>query len=177
VDTALATRGTIRRTTTANVAALCFEIYDGIDRSETVKLSTLQGHILTPKYLTSNQNLKSVVEMMSGVIEVNDVYRPGESTLSGWRRKTMEFDAGTPEIEAAPAQPDRPKSSATKAQKAAYANAYDDWVDKYNAWKIKKANTIATFRTSQSASALAKMKKEVSENDGQGVRPHRRRKR
>lgn len=154
VDSALATRGTIRRTTTANVSALCFEIYDGIDRSSTVQMSLLQGHILSPQYLTSVQDQKSVVEMMSGNVEIADVYRAGESTLSGWQRKTMEYDAGTPELPAAPTKPKRPKSSATKAQKAAYENAMDKYDDDYDAWENKRNTIISTFRSSQSAAAL-----------------------
>lgn len=155
VDSALATRGIVRRTVTANVAALCFEIYDGVDRSGQVQFSLLQGHILAPQYLTSNKDLKTHVEMMSGVIEVSDVYRPGESGFSGWKRKTMAHDAGTPEIPTAPTRPSPLKGSATKAQKTAYAKAMDKWIDDNEAWTNKRNAIVADFRSDQSAAALA----------------------
>jgi hypothetical protein len=162
VDSALATRGTIRRTLTNNVSALCFEIYDGIDRSASVQFSQLQGHIASPEYVISSENLKSHVEMKSDVVEVSDVYRPGDSGLSGWRRRTMEFEAGSPEIPEEPVQPKRPKANATKAQKQAYAQAYDTWYDKHATWVTKKNAIIADFRADSSAAALAKMKLESS---------------
>ena len=162
VDSALATRGIIRRTSVDNTPSLCFEVYDGIDRSETVKFSQLQGHIASPEYVISSENLKTHVEMKSGVAEIFDVYRPGDSGLAGWRRKTMEFDAGSPEIPAEPARPRRPKSNATRAQKNAYAQAYDSWYDRWQTWNDRRHTIITDFRNDSSAYALAKMKLENS---------------
>lgn len=163
VDSAIATRGTIRRTITNDVGALCFEVYDGVDRSLTVQFSALQGHITSPQYLTSSQDIKSRSVMMTGpAVVVADVYRPGESTLQGWLRKTIGFDAGMPELPEEPARLDPWDPDWTTAQKTTYKVNRAKYLTAYATWLNKKNAIIAAFRTDQSATALAKMRKENS---------------
>lgn len=163
VDTPLATRGTIRRTITPNVGALQFQVYAGLDRSSTVQLSMLQGHILEPQYLTSNQEWKTVVELMAG-IELADVYRPGESGLSGWQRKTMGYDAGSPEIPPAPERPEPPGENATAAQILAYKKKVDKWKIKMGKWHTKRDAILTKFRTGSASRALTELNKQRKMN-------------
>lgn len=149
VKTNLADRGDIVRTDTADIPGFRFEVYDGIDRSASVQLSQLQGHIDKPTYLTSYASYKTEVEIMSGEIEVSDVYRTGEGGLTGWQRKTIGLDAGTPDIPPEPAKPDPLGKNPTKAQKDAYADDIDKWKAKEGRWKNKRANIVADFREEQ----------------------------
>lgn len=160
VDSALATRGTIRRTPTANMSALRFEVYNGLDRSGSVQFSLLQGHLDNPQYLNSSRDYKTVVEIKSGSVVVSDVYRPGESGVSGWLRKTMEFDAGTPEIPPEPDKPDELRANATAAQRTKRRNDMEKWIDKHAAWKNKYTAIVADFREEQAAAALRLLKQQ-----------------
>lgn len=137
VQSALATRGTVVRTESSDLSKLRFDLYSGVDRTEDIQLSHLQGHLDEPTYLTSSRDHKTALEVMSGVIEVKDVYRAGEGSLSGWQRKVMGFDAGSPEI------PPEPKETS----------------DKWPAWKNKRDTIVADFREEQSLAALRELKK------------------
>lgn len=162
VKTGLSERGTPVRTLTDDVTALRFEVYDGADRTTgagAVQFSQLQGHILKPIYLESDQGLKTAVEMKAGEVQVRDVYRSGDGGLTGWDRLVMDFDAGTPEIPPEPEKPDELRKNATKAQKEARADAMDKWIDKHAKWKNKRANIIDDFREEQSKIALRELKK------------------
>ena len=146
VSSTLSNRGTITRSYSSNIGELRFDVYAGTDRSASVKLSRLQGHIDKPQYLTSTKDYKTVVEVMSGIAEVSDVYRPGESTLTGWRRRTTSFDAGSPDIPAAPTKPDDLGRNPTAAQRNAYHDKMDAWRTKYAKWKNRRTDIITTFR-------------------------------
>lgn len=146
VVTTLASRGDVTRTVTPNISALRFEVYAGTDRTNTVKLSQLQGHIDKPQYLESTNRYKTVAEVMSGVVGVADVYRPGESGLQGWRRRIVSFDAGTPDIPAAPAKPDDLGKNPTAAQKTQYENDMDKWRTRMGKWRNKRDTIIEDFR-------------------------------
>lgn len=146
VKKALAERGTVVRTPQTNVTALRFDIYKGLDRSGSVQLSLLQGHLDNPQYLTSNRNLKSVIEVTSGEVKVGDVYRTGESGLTGWQRRASFLDAGTPEIPPQPEKPEELNSNATNAQKQARAEAIDAWKIKMGKWRNKRDNIVADFK-------------------------------
>lgn len=162
VKTALAERGQVVRTLTNDVTAMRFDIYSGVDRSSganSVQFSDLQGHLASPQYLESSQLHKTAVEMMSGTINVKDVYRPGDGALTGWSRRTMTFDAGTPEIPPQPEKPEELRKNATKAEREARADAMDAWIDKNAKWKNKRANIIADFREEQTKKALRELKK------------------
>lgn len=98
VRTALAQRGEVVRTFTADVSQLRFDIFSGVDRSDSVQFSQLQGHLDKPQYLMSSKEHKTALEVMSDEVEIKDVYLPGEVRLTGWERKVMGFDAGSPEI-------------------------------------------------------------------------------
>lgn len=161
VNSALASRGQVNRIASPDVKELQFNVYGGVDRSSSVQLSQLQGHLDNPKYLYSGKDYKTGVEIMSGAVDVSDVYRNAtEAAYTGWRRRIMPFDGGTPEIPPAPEQPTRPKRNATTAQKNAYEDAMDKWVDDYAAWKNKRAAIISAFRTSQAAAALRVLKEQ-----------------
>lgn len=162
VNSAIASRGQVNRIFTADIRQLQFNIYAGVDRSagaNAVQLSQLQGHLENPKYLFSNKDFKTGLEIMSGAVDVSDVYRDAtEAAFSGWKRRIMGFDGGTPEIPAAPEQPQKPKRNATTAAKNAYEDAYDAWVDKYAIWLNKRATIITSFRAAQSKLALVELK-------------------
>lgn len=158
VNTALATRGVVVRTPTSNITALRFDIYDGIDRSATVKFSRLQGHLSKPKYLSSNKDFKTVVELKSDV-SLSDVYRSSaEAALTGWKRRTMEMDAGTPELPPEPEKPEELRKNATKEQKEERQDAMDVWLDKHAKWKNKVARIKEDFREDAEAAALRALK-------------------
>lgn len=162
VKTALADRGTIVRTQTNDVTSLLFEIYDGLDRSSgpnSVQFSQLQGHVLNPQYLESNQDYKTALEVKSGVVEVNDVYREGDGALTGWDRRVMDYDAGSPEIPPEPEKPDELKKNATKAERDARADAMDVWIDKHAKWKNKRDSIIADFKDEARKAGLDELKK------------------
>lgn len=155
-------RGTIIRTQTANLETLIFEVYDGIDRSSganAVQFSQLQGHVLNPQYLESNQDHKTALEVKSGVVDVKDVFRSGDEGLTGWDRRVMDYDAGTPEIPPEPEKPEELKKNATKAERDARADAMDEWIDKHAKWKNKRAAIIADFKEEAGKAALSELKK------------------
>lgn len=162
VKSALAERGTIVRTVTNNVTALRFEVYSGVDRTSgagLVQLKKLHGHLEKMQYLESNQDYKTVMEVMSGATTISDIYRPGESGLTGWRRKTAGFDAGTPELPAEPKQPKPLKKGATKAQKETYIDNITTWLAQHAAWELKYDAIIAEFHEEQRKAALGELKK------------------
>ena len=146
VGTTLASRGNVVRTVDPNISALRFEVYAGTDRSNTVKFSQLQGHIDKPQYLESTTGYKTVAEVMSGVVEVVDVYRQGESGVVGWQRRIVSFDAGTPDIPAAPEKPERLGKDPTKAQRTTYYNKMDKYKIRLGRWRNKRNAIIADFR-------------------------------
>ena len=160
VQSALATRGTIVRTATDDISGLRFEIYSGIDRSGSVRLSQLQGHLEKPIYLTSNKDYKTVMEIMSGEVSVSDVYRPGESDLVGWQRRTMGFDAGTPELPDVPEKPEDLGRNPTTAQRTAYYDALDAWKIKMGKWRNKRDSIVDDFREEQALAALRVLKQQ-----------------
>lgn len=162
VKTNLADRGDVLRTPTDNVTSLRFEVYSGTDRSvgdNAVQFSYLQGHILSPQYLESTQAHKTAVEIMSGTIEVKDVYREGDGSLSGWRRKVMSFDAGTPEIPPEPEKPAELRANASAAQRQQRREDMDKWIDRHAKWKNKRDRIVADFREEQTKRALRELKK------------------
>ena len=158
VATALATRGTITRTYNPNIAqALRFDVYSGVDKSSRIQFSTLQGHLDEATYLNSNKEHKTVVEIRSEV-GGSDVYRPGESGLTGWRRKTMDFDGGSPQLPTEPEKPDELKKNATQAQREARADAMDKWIIDHAKWKNKRDRIIADFKEENALNALRELK-------------------
>jgi hypothetical protein len=99
----LSSRGTVSRTYTTGINQLRFDIYKGLDRSASQTVNTkvefnyLHGHISKANYLFSHVGFKTVLEMMSAVA-VGDVYRNAtEQAYSGWKRRVLGYDAGTPE--------------------------------------------------------------------------------
>lgn len=160
VKSALAERGIVVRTSVSDVPGLQFNVYGGVDRSATVKLSQLQGHLDKPQYLSSSRGFKTTVEMKSGEIDVSDVYRNAtEKAYTGFRRRVMEFDAGTPEIPSAPEGPEPLRRNATKSERDAFYVLLDKWIDDMAVWRNKRAAIINNFREAQSAAALVELKK------------------
>lgn len=164
VGAAPSVRGKVNRTPTQNISALRFEVYAGTDRSATVKFSQLQGHLNKSQYLHSVKDYKTVVEIMSGVYEVTDVYRTGESGLSGWRRRLVSMDAGTPEIPAAPEKPERLTKNPTKAERNKYEREMDEYRSALSAWKAQRASIVATFRAENIAEAQRLLKEHRKTN-------------
>lgn len=146
IVTTLATRGNVTRTPTADITTMRFEVYEGVDKSDVVQFSQLQGHLDKPVYLESIYGFKTVVEIMSGDVTVSDVYRDDDNTVQGWARRTIEFDAGTAEI---PDQPEKPNDlgrNPTAAQRNAYYDAMDAWNVKMGKWRNKRDAIVADFR-------------------------------
>ena len=158
VKTALSERGTIVRTQNSDIKQLRFDIYHGNDKTNTVQFSQLQGHLDKPHYLTSTKDSKTVVEMMSGEVYVGDVYRDGEENLTGWQRRTMGFDAGTPELPDEPERPEDPRSNATREEKEDWRKAIDTWRTRRAKWKNKKAAIVADFREEQTKAARKELR-------------------
>lgn len=155
----LARRGTIVRTANPNVTQLQFDIYAGVDRTGTVKFSQLQGHLDKPTYLTSSREVKSLAEIKSGEVQVSDVYLSNShAALTGWRRRTLEFDAGTPELPPAPEKPEELKKNATKAERDARADAMDKWIDDMAKWRNKRDAIVADFRAEATEAAKQELK-------------------
>ena len=163
VKTSLPTdRGTVIREQMDDISDIVFEVYDGIDRSSgtnAVKFSQLQGHVLNPQYLESNQDYKTALEVKSGEVEVKDVFREGDGGLTGWDRRVMDYDAGTPEIPPEPEKPEELKKNATKAERDARADEMDKWIDKHAKWKNKRASIIADFKEEAGKVGLRELKK------------------
>jgi hypothetical protein len=163
VKTALADRGDIVRTQTADITGLQFNIYQGVDRTSgegAIKLSLLQGHLDKPQYLRSYANYKTEAEIMSGEIEMSDIYLAGGESLAGWARRSMGFDAGSPEIPAEPNKPDEPGKNATKATRENYRDAIDTYHTKMGKWRNKRDRIIGDFREEQREAALDALKKQ-----------------
>lgn len=147
-------RGNITRTNTPDVTQLRFHIYAGQDRTASVKFSLLQGHIDAPTYLSSTRDHKTLMEIMSGEIHISDVYMPGDSGLTGWRRKVEGFDAGSPEIPEEPERPTPPKSDADPGEIADYEDELDEWIDKHARWKNKRDRLVDDFKEEQAKAAI-----------------------
>lgn len=159
VKTALAERGTVVRTQVADVTQLRFEVYSGTDRTGSVKLSLLQGHIDKPQYLFSKKDYKTGVEIMTGQITLSDVYRPGESGLTGWQRRIMGVDGGSPELPPEPEKPEELGENATAAQRKARREAIDVWKTKHAKWRNKRDRIVADFREEERTAALNALRK------------------
>jgi Siphovirus ReqiPepy6 Gp37-like protein len=162
VKTALADRGDIVRTKKDDIPQLRFEIYQGVDRStgnNKIDFSLLQGHLVKPQYLRSYANYKTGVEVMSDVVEVKDIYRSGDGALSGWQKRTMGFDAGTPEIPTEPTKPDEPGNNATRETRVDYRKAIDTYHEKMGRWRNRRSNIISDFKDEAEDSALDELKK------------------
>lgn len=158
VRTSLHQRGEVYRTSVADVPQMRFDIYKGVDRSNTVHFSLLQGHLEKPKYLSSSQMHKTAVEIKSDEIYVADVHHPGDAGLTGWRRKVMEFDAGDPEIPPAPEKPEELRKNATLQERQDRATAMDAWLDAMAKWRNKRAAIVADFREEANLAALRLIK-------------------
>lgn len=161
----LADRGTITQAYTENISSLRFDIYDGINRAQNqatnpkVSFSVPQGDVDKVQYLFSKKEFKTMVEAISSV-GISDTYRNAtEQAYSGLRRRTMQMDAGDPDIPPEPQKPPELRKNATKAQRDARADAMDVWIDKHAAWVNKRNAIIADFKADFKEDALAQLKK------------------
>lgn len=159
VDSTLATRGNIITTASADFAGLVFEIYDGVDRSATVKFSQLQGHLEKPTYLMSKQNYDSQLEVMTAVPSVPDIYRPGESGFTGWQRRSMSWDAGNPELPTEPEKPEDLDESPTSGERHDYYVALTAWKTKMVSWRAKRDAIWADFREEVAIQGFRELRK------------------
>lgn len=158
VSATLATRGDIVTYDSSDLPGLQFNLYKGVDRTATVRFSQLQGHLEKPQYLKSKQPYKTMVEIMSGMIGVTDVYRTGTSGFTGFKRRTMTYDAGTPELPPKPEAPDPPASSASSGEKATYETNLAAYKTKLAAWKTKRDDIYDKFRDENQIRALRELK-------------------
>lgn len=162
VKSNLADRGDVVRTKKTDVTQLRFEIYDGVDRTTgagAVKLSLLQGHLDKPTYLRSYAEYKTEMEIMSGEVQLGDIYQDETQNFSGWKRRSEGFDAGSPEIPPEPTKPDEPGNNATRETREDYRKAIDTYHEKMGRWRNKRNNIIADFREEQTKAAKSALKK------------------
>lgn len=156
IESALANRGDIIRTVITDVTSLRFDIYKGLDRSHLqsanpkVGFNYIQGHIENDEYLFSKQDLKTACEVMTGV-GGDDVYRSGDSGLTGWARRVMSYDGGEPEYPKE--KPTYPGKNATNADQTKYEDDLAEWQD-------KKAEVDAEFLADVQDDALRALKKQ-----------------
>lgn len=171
----LADRGDIVRTLTTGIQQLRFDLYEGLDRSESqsvndvVQFSTLQGDLDRAQYLYSKQDFKTVMEVMSNYAPPDVSRNTTEGNYKGLKRRVSQFDAGDPEIPPEPDRPERPddlKSDATAAQISAHRDAMDDWRDAMDVWRPKDAkwrnkrdNIITEFKEDATKDSLRELKK------------------
>lgn len=92
--------GNITRTTTSDVNDLCIEIYAGQDRTAgsatPVIFTASQNHLLRPRYLFTNKNLKNTGYGTSAVTFDYYYFDNGnEDTWTGLKRRVTKFDAGS----------------------------------------------------------------------------------
>lgn len=149
VKSALADRGDIVRVHKDDIPQLRFEIYDGQNRTSgegSVKLSLMQGHLDKPQYLRSYAEYKTEMEVMSGEVEISDIYREGDSGLGGWKRRSAGFDAGSPDIPPEPNKPDEPGNNATRETREDYRKAIDTYHTKMGKWRNKRDRIVSDFR-------------------------------
>jgi hypothetical protein len=89
------TKGIVSKQTVSNPPQMRFDIYNGVDRSNTIQFSTAAGDISTPEYLWSNRNEKTVVLAMSSLGGVWKYRDPDvDWALEGFNRRVMMYDAG-----------------------------------------------------------------------------------
>lgn len=154
VDDAPINRGAITRITRADIESLRFDLYKGMDRSEEVKLSLLRNHLIKPRYLFSSATVRTVAKIKSGEILFGDVFREGDEDLTGWQRKAMELDAGSPELPDKPERPDDLPKNATQAEKDAHEQAMTRYRRRLARWRNKRDNIIEDFREEAEEDAL-----------------------
>lgn len=167
VASGLATRGDITREFTSNITQLCFDIFDGRDRTSgqsanpRVAFNYNRGDVDNTKYLFSTAIYKTGCEIMS-TYPPADQYREGTSdgSLTGLQRRMMGFDAGDPEFPPEPEKPDDLRKNATKAEKEAHADAIDTWLTKHATWKNKRDRIIDDFKTDAADDAQRALKKQ-----------------
>lgn len=158
VRTALADRGEVYKTTYPRIRELRFDIFSGVDRSSEVVFDVRTGDLTGPEYLESRQDYKTLIEIRAGGISIGPIYRAGDYNKTGWLRRTMDFDAGSPEIPDPPERPMPTKSTASSGEKAEFDTAQDEWIDKYRDWKFARADILASFRDSVAESTQKELK-------------------
>ena len=159
VATALATRGVVTRSpANTAISALRFDIYAGVDRSATVQFSRLQGHLSKPKYLNSNKDFKSTLELKSGLAMADVQLSNAEAALRGWERRTMDLDAGSPEYPPEPEKPKELRKNATRADREKRQEDMDKWIDKHALWENKVERIKTKFKAASRANALRALK-------------------
>lgn len=175
IDTTTDGKGNISRNTVATTNQLIFEVYQGVNRSETqtdnekVVFEFDQGDIDNAQYLWSIKEYKTACELMSS-INIDDVFRrDNEADFTGLDRRVMTYDAGTPEYPDEPAKPEPPKpikTTATQTEKDQYDKdiddynkAVDDWTPKHDVWLLQKQQIDSDFRDDASEDALKELKK------------------
>lgn len=175
VATGLATRGTVTKTPKTDIAQLRFDLYNGLDRSHlqsvlpVVAFNTLHDHIDSAKYLFTVKDHRTACRIMSPVGNPTAYRSTAQSLYSGWDRKVMSYNAGTPEFPPEPLKPEAPtapKSTANQAAKDAYDSEHDAWVTARNAWwplqqawNDEVADITAEFLEDAEDEALREMKK------------------
>lgn len=158
-------RGTVTRTNVDGITSLRFDIYQGLDRTSgqsantKVRFSTFKDDVVTAQYLFSKKEFKTIAEVISSVV-IPDVGRNAtEKALSGYKRRVMSFDAGEPDIPAAPEKPAELRKNATNSERNDHADAMDEWIDDHAAWENKRDNIIERFKEDAADDALIELKK------------------
>lgn len=161
VESALANRGNVIRSARSGLAQLCFDLYSGQDLRNSVVFADLQGHLVKAQYLTTNQDYKTAAAVRAGVGGSSTIYRNNtEAGYSGWNRRVMDFDAGSPEIPPEPQKPEELKDDATKAEREQRRKDMDKWRVDHFAWRTKRDAIVETFRAETNLMAQRALKQQ-----------------
>lgn len=154
-------RGKVVRTQTNGITSLRFDIYQGVDKTGSVKFRTLHGDLEKIQYLNSRKGYKNGIEIISS-IGGKDIYRDGTSGDSGIKRRIGFVDAGEPDTDPEPERPKDPRDNATAAEMTAYRKALTKWRDDWADWKVKYDADVAEFKADYESDA-ARLLKDTSE--------------
>jgi len=145
--------GEVVRVTQGSYSELRFDIYQGKDRShaqsvnDKVIFNILRDHFDKPQHLFSVKDWKTVAEVMSSLNSRKDIYRAGQSGLTGWERRVLAFDAGSPDI---PDKPDYPGRNASDAEQEKYER-------KLARWQNERDDIVAKFKADYEEDALREL--------------------
>lgn len=145
--------GEIIRTTQGTYSELRFDIFQGKDRSHEqsanarVIFNVIHDHFDETQHLYTVKDWKTVAEVMSSLNSRKDIYRAGQSGYSGWQRRALAFDAGSPDI---PDKPDYPGKNASDAEQNKYER-------QFNRWKNERDDIVSKFKSDYEEDALREL--------------------
>jgi hypothetical protein len=126
---------------------LRFDVFQGQDRTvdqdhyPSVVFDVLRGDFEKSSNLWSTKDWKTELEILSGLNLKRDIYRDDQAGLTGWERRSMLYDAGTPEL------PDKPDADV------------DDYATKIAHWRDRRDVIYAEFEEDYDKDGLRELNK------------------